>query len=336
MSNETRYIQVSEDAVKKIEGEMSFKGAATYYPKTGRIYTGRAPDLVENNFKGAQMVLPSDISAVKAQVILEEVLGRARLAYNLRQAARVFPASKIEFSIDKYTNLTAHRVEPLEEPEISAIAGERLSFALYKDVTFIVVSDEARMSAAHDILGMSVEDAGPSIADSENVDIKTAIEAATAISGADWATVTSGRSANSPYEDLYAAADAIVAAGKVEPDTVIAHYRAWGDFFGNDFVKGQLVGAQMPQLQARSFSIPGLPGWKGISEPSLTNTIAIVTCTNPRFPGYVLADGPTESARFRNELAGYDAFLIRHWYQSKLLLATATSNTIRKLTGVHA
>lgn len=43
-------------------------------------------------------------------------------------------------------------------------------------------------------------------------------------------------------------------------------------------------------------------------------------------------DGPSESACYRNEPAGYDAFIIRHWYHPQPVI----SGAIRKLTGVHA
>jgi hypothetical protein len=39
-----------------------------------------------------------------------------------------------------------------------------------------------------------------------------------------------------------------------------------------------------------------------------------------------------EAARYRDEKAGYDAYIIRQWLEPKLVL----SDAIRELTGVHA
>ena len=50
-----------------------------------------------------------------------------------------------------------------------------------------------------------------------------------------------------------------------------------------------------------------------------------------RFP-QGLGEGPTEAARYRDEKAGYDAYIIRQWLEPKLVLGDA----IRELTGVHA
>ena len=49
-------------------------------------------------------------------------------------------------------------------------------------------------------------------------------------------------------------------------------------------------------------------------------------------PALVLGEGPTEAARYRDEKAGYDAYIIRQWLEPKLVL----SDAIRELTGVHA
>lgn len=76
--------------------------------------------------------------------------------------------------------------------------------------------------------------------------------------------------------------------------------------------------------------MPGLPGVTGISDTVLTNTIALVGSLAA--PALVLGLGPTESARYRDEKAGYDAFIIRQWLQPILV----QSGAIRRLTGVHA
>jgi len=102
----------------------------------------------------------------------------------------------------------------------------------------------------------------------------------------------------------------------------------WGDFFGNPFVKGQLKGEVLPGTKI--FTLPGLPGVRGYSDWACLNTVAFALSTTA--PALVLGDGPTEAARYRDEKAGYDAYIIRQWLQPQLVLAGA----IRELTGVQA
>lgn len=187
----------------------------------------------------------------------------------------------------------------------------------------VVIPREARYQpGADNLMSLDIEDAGRGLAAAENDQVKDVAEAATGISGHDW-----GTSVN-PYDDIAAAMDAV----KPYPvDFVAANPLAWLDFFSNSFVKGTNQPVQTPQgLMGGVFAVPGMPQVKGVSDASLTATIALVGSTQA--PAILHADGPTESARFSNELAGYDAYVVRHWLQPQISVA----NGIRKLTGVHA
>lgn len=308
-------------ALEDVLKDCPFRGGVFYNPITKQILK---LDTM-GNFRGGQLVLPTDVSGIRAQVILEEVLGYARPRYTLRNICRIVSATQLKFRVDKATVITAHeKVPPLEEPEIKASLFTPIEFSLWKNAVLIVISDEARMTAAHDIMALQVQDAGKALAASENGQIKTIAEAAEETSGgADWGTST-----NNPYDNIGAAMDDI---SPFPTDFMAAHPRVWLDFFSNNYVKGQALGVQAPQqLMGGVFTIPGLPGVTGISDIALTSTIALVGSTQA--PGMMFGDGPVESARFRNELAGYDAFIVRHWMQPQVVI----SQGIRKLTGVHA
>jgi len=214
------------------------------------------------------------------------------------------------------------KVPPLVEAEIVAEAYTDVDFDLWKNVVHVAISDEARKKAAHDILGLHASDAARDLARMENKQIDEALDGATDIAGADWGDTT-----KNPYNDIVAVMTTIEGAG-YPVDAIVAHPLVWGDFFGNPFVKGQLQGQVMPG--GRVFSVPGLPGVTGYSDFSCLNTIAFVL--SRAAPALVLGEGPTEAARYRDEKAGYDAYIIRQWLQPKLVLAGA----IRELTGVHA
>jgi len=185
----------------------------------------------------------------------------------------------------------------------------------------VVLRDEARKKAAHDILGLHVSDAARDLARMESKQIDEVMDGATDVAGSDWGGT------NNPYDDINPVISTI--AGNGYPvDAIVAHPLVWGDFFSNDDVKGTLVGQKMPD--GRIFPVPGLPGATGYSDHACLNTSAFVLST--KAPALVLGEGPTEEARYRDEKAGYDAYIIRQWLEPKLVL----SDAIRELTGVHA
>lgn len=287
------------------------------------------PD-TSRRFEAAGIVTPTDISDVEAVVIMEEVLGLARPEYNLRQACRVVPMDTLTHKIDVYTKLSAsEKVEPLEEPEIQKHGRTRVSFDLWKNVVHVAAEDAAQKRSAHNDLALQIEDAAKALAYSENSQIATVIEAATNTSaGSDWGTVTDGRSANSPYEDIMTAFDTIRGTNGFKPDKILAHPYVWMDFFGNDYVKGQLQGEVLPNLD-QAFTVPGLPGMTGISDWALTNTQCLVLDSRN---AVVLGEGPTSAEKYRNAAAGYDAYIIRQWLEPQIVQEGA----IYKLTAVHA
>lgn len=271
----------------------------------------------------AAAIMPDDISDIEPTVILEEVLGYARPRYNLRNAFRQLRSDKLTLRVDIATNLEAHeKVEPMEEADITASDWETVSFDLWKNVAHVVMADESGKRAAHDIMGLHVADCAKALLKSENEQCATILEGGdTTGAGDDWG------GSNNPYDNIIEACDSIEGTGGFEPNLIVAHPFVWMDFFGNDFVKGQLAGEVIPMGQ--SFPIPGLAGWTGLKDYALTNTIAIVI-DKDQFAGLCL--GPLEAAPYRKESAGYDAYIVRQWLEPKRLQELAAY----RLTAVHA
>jgi len=277
-----------------------------------------APNVFE-----AQAITPTDISAIEAVVILEEVLGLARPQYVLRDVCRPVRMDSLTARVDVATALAGQeKVPPLIEAEISAQAYTAVNFDLWKNVVHVVISDEARKKAAHDIMSLHTADAARDLARMENKQIDEAVDGAADVAGQDWGDV-----AKNPYADIVGVMSAIEDNGYTV-DAIVAHPLVWGDFFGNPFVKGQLQGQVMPG--SKVFSVPGLPGVTGYISAACLNTSAFVL--SRAAPALVLGEGPTEAALYRDEKAGYDAYIIRQWLEPKLVIAGA----IRELTGVHA
>jgi hypothetical protein len=312
--------------VKEIERTAKLRCAVTYMPNDKKFYYGNAQQ-ADLQQRTGQLIGVSEIEAIEAKDVLQEVLGRAVPQFVLASICRPIRMNNLSARIDVQTGYAGQRkVAELVEAQIVKAAYTPVQFDLWKNVVHLAISDEARLRAAHDIFGQQTDDAANELARMENMDIADATADVTEIAGHDWATGT-----NNPYEDLGAAMDAIEEAEEPEKgypvDFIAAHSRVWLDFFSNPFVKGTEP-VRIPE--ATSFGIPGLPGVQGYSDRRLSNTIALVG--SRRAPALVLGEGPIESARYRNEPSGYDAFIIRQWLQPQLLIADG----IRKLTGVHA
>jgi hypothetical protein len=271
----------------------------------------------------AQLISPGDIANVEAVTILDEVLGLARPSYTLRGICRMVRMDTLTARVDIATKLAGReKVPPLVEAELSAQDYTPVEFDLWKNVVHVAISDEAVKKAAHDILGLHVSDAARDLSRMENKQIAEELATATDVTGADWGTST-----NNPFDDLVATITTIEGNGH-PVDWVAAHPLVWGDYFSNPFVRGSLQGVQLPA--GRTFQVPGLPGVTGYSDSQLTNTSAYVG--SGAAPALVLGEGPTEAVRYRDEKAGYDAYIIRQWLQPKLVIGDA----VRELTGVHA
>jgi hypothetical protein len=226
--------------------------------------------------------------------------------------------------VDVATKLAGQEKVPAAvEAELSAEAYSVVNFDLWKNVVHIVITDEAVKKAAHSLLTMHIEDAARDLARMENKQIATELETATAVAGVDWGDAT-----KNPFDDFVGAISTIEGNG-YPVDFVAAHPLVWGDFLSNPYVRGTLQGVQWPS--GKVFSVPGLPGVTGYSDSALTNTVAIVG--SKAAPAAILGDGPVEAAQYRNEPAGYDAYIIRQWLQPEVSALTGAS---RKITGVHA
>ena len=296
--------------------------------------TGRYNRQVEPQVFEAQMIQPGDVSSIEAVTILDEVLGLARPMYKLRQICRLVRMDSLTANVDIATKLTGQeKVPPLVEAELSAESYARVSFDLWKNVAHIALSDEAVKKAAHDILGLHVSDAARELSRMENKQIAEELPSATdqAAGGAWDAMTTPPNSDNNPFEDILTALETIDGKGYPANWSVMAP-KVWKAFITNSFVK-ELVHAGIARLGALGgeFSLPGYPNVRVLVDHSVTpDTSCYLMSTEA--PCLVLGEGPTEAARFRDEKAGYDAYIIRQWLEPKLVL----SDAIREITGAHS
>jgi len=235
--------------------------------------------------------------------------------------------AKLTARIDVATAYTgSEKVPPLVEAAINAQAYSKVDFDLWKNVVHVVISDEAVMKAAHDIMALNVNDAAKELARMENKQIADEMATATEVAGADWGTDT-----NDPFDNITPVLATIMDNGYT-PSHIAMHPLAWADFISNSNVQKYVQAGMLtiPMEGRGKLALPIFPDLEIVVDHSLLNTSCFIVAAQA--PALVLGDGPTESAKYRNEPSGYDAFIIRQWLQPKLVLA----GSIREITGIHA
>ena len=280
----------------------------------------------------AQMITPGDIADIEAVTILDEVLGLARPQYVLRGICRPIRMDSLTARIDVATALAGQeKVPALVEAEITAEAYTDVDFDLWKNVVHVVLSDEARKKAAHDILGLHVSDAARDLARMENKQVAEEAEAnitekVAASVYSDWGAVTSGVSDTNPFDAIGASIDYIRGQG-YPADFVAMDPTLWRKFILNTWVR-DIVHAGLGTVGSTGgeFTLPGYPRMSFFVDPALTDTPTATVgpiVGSRAAPGMVLGEGPTEAARYRDEKAGYDAYIIRQWLEPQVVLDEA-------------
>ena len=282
----------------------------------------------------AQIIQPSDIEAIEAVVVLDEVLGLARPQYKLRQICRGIRMDSLVATIPIATKLTGQRkVAPLVEARISAEVYTAVDFNLWKNVAHVVLADESMKKAGPDILRMNIDDAGRDLPRMENLDVDDSLDGATEVgAGGAWdAMTTPPTSDNNPFDDFLDIFETLDGKG-YPPEWAVMAPKVWKAFITNSYVK-DLVHAGIATIgpTGGQFTIPGWPTCKVMMDHAVTpNTSCYVLSESA--PALVFGEGPTEAARYRDEKAGYDAYIIRQWLQPQLVLEDA----IREITGAHS
>ena len=296
---------------------------------TGKYYRQYNPQVFE-----AQVITPEDIESIEAVTILDEVLGLARPKYKLRQICRPVRMDALTADVDVATGLTGQeKVPPMVEAEIRTQAYTRVHFDLWKNVAHVVLEDSAMKKAAHDVLSLNVNDAGKELPRMENKHIAEEMPAATdQAAGGTWdAMTTPPTSDNNPFDDLLDAMDTL--DGKGYPaNWMVCASKVWKAFITNSYVK-DLVHAGIATIRETGgqFTVPGYPTVKVLVDHAVTpNTSCYILSSDA--PALVFGDGPTEAALYRQEPAGYSAYIIRQWLQPQLVLDDA----IREITGAHS
>jgi len=268
-----------------------------------------------------KLIVSTDIpESMKAEVIVEEVLGLARPRYTLRQLCRVIDfGDAIQGKIPIATTLAGQeKVPPLVEAELSAQSYVDLNFELWKNVVHVAISKEAELKSKFDIMQLKVQDAARDLARMENKQIGAELDTLTAIAGSDWSVDT-----NDPLEDIMAAIEAIESLG-YEPKVIAMATGVYAAFVHNDKVKEAY---ERGATVARG-KIPAVAGLRIVVDTHITPKTAIVL--DPDAPCIALADGPQLVEKYPGGAKFFDGYAIAQFLQPKIALDDAG----RKLTGL--
>ena len=251
--------------------------------------------------QGAGTVQVSDITAVDIAILLQEVIGAEMPFFNLRNTCRHITMNELEMTVPLYTKMGAanEKVPELQEAQVRVGDYTNIVFALWKNVSHIVISDEAKKRANVDVFGYDKQDCAIALAHSEETQIGAELTGTdiTSVSGTTWDTMGTYYSQYNPYKDLEAVITTLSQNGFTGPYDVVAHNNVWAGFWANTYVKGFATPTMnIDYTQPGPFPIPGQPGCRGWSSPWVTTTEAYVL---QRDKAIILGDGPTEAAAYR-------------------------------------
>ncbi len=301
----------------------------------GRYYKGHVSEQITGggtvHLAGA--ILPDDIADVQAVTVLSEVMGLARVKYKLKDLLRPVRMPKLTARVDIASVASASRkVPPMVEADISAEDYTKVDFDLWKNVRHVVIADESAMKASPDLMAIAVDGAAGALAYAENQDVKDELETniTEKVAGTpylDWGAFAAGVSTNDPMLQIQASI-AYIAGQGYEPDFIAMHPTLWSKFITNTWIR-DLVHAGILFDIGRTGARFTLPGWPTIDifvDWGLTEvpTGAIGPIVGSRSaPGAVLGEGPWTAERYRNPVAGYDAYIVKQWLEPKIVLDAA-------------
>jgi len=215
--------------------------------------------------------------------ILDEVLGRARPSYRLRPICRSIRMDNLTARIDIATALTGQEKVP---PLVEA----ELASEAYTAVEF-----DLWKNVVHVVIS-------------------------------DEAAKKAAHDDTNPFLAIQASIEYIEGKG-YEPDFMALNPSLWGKFVTNSYVK-DLVHAGVATIgkDGGRFTLPGYPTIRVITDSHMTQTPTASKgpiIGDSRAPALVLGQGPTEAAQYRNEKAGYNAYIIRQYLEPKLVIDNA-------------
>lgn len=276
----------------------------------------------------ASIVNTQTINETRSLGIVDGVLGLQERDFYAKLATTSFAANNLIFTVDRYNEGTAQaKVGEMQPPDLISHGETRVTKTLYKNIGHIAESEEARLMALHDTMGLRQEKTIKDMARLLNSQISTELETAPSLAGSDWGAVsgTPPDSANNPTANIDAAVTIIEGHG-FNTDYMAAHNRVVNDLMSNKFIVGRANIGNDAKYSSNIIDYSNLPTI--IKDQGFTSTIAVIGNKEATW----LAEGPTVVAAYDEDVVGYRGWLIKQWRLPYIVEPEA----IRKITGVSA
>jgi len=271
----------------------------------------------------------NDVTDLKAQVVIAEVMGLARVQYRLRELCKVIQMPKLVADIRTAVDYTGStKVPELVEADIKSQAYTKSSFDLWKNVVHLALSAEANLKTDVDILSLEIASAAKELARMENSQIASEIETngTTKAAVGTWNAKVAGVSTNDPVVDILAGAQPLFDAGYQATD-VAFHFTVYSALVTNTHISSLLERGTV----VRTAQLPAVAGLQITVDENITNTMAYVI--DPSAPAVILGEGPTLAVKYGDESPKFfSGYAIAQFLQPKV----AVANGLRVLTGVYS
>lgn len=280
--------------------------------------------------KSAAVGVNADFAAIDVVNVLAEMVNTELRNFVLDQALTTIGTPQLNLRVDTWTRFINSQGVPEGEPALTKRPGvSRTSFDLTKDVGHIAFSDEAQLRAVHDLFKQAIDTAVTDMKRIRSNKIATELETATAVSGGNWSTITTGdHNDTAPQSNLGTVADTVF-ANNGAANIITSHDKVWRAFTMSFYVKGLLQAIPLPDISLAKVitNVPGMPGMNWYVDNEHTATLATLFDKAAVY----LMDGPKRVAQYRLEQEGIDGYVIRDWNLPKIVVG----GRIRKLTGVQ-
>ncbi len=286
-----------------------YSGAAWHDPVYKKFYGGHI-----GNYQGGIL---TDVSTIESKVVLEELLGLMRPDYTLEQAVTVVNTPELVLEVDTETVGSGHAdVQPLEESVIRNKTFSRKHMECALNEAHIVVEDRAAMKASHDLLRLNITDCAREIAKMRNADINTEMLTDDDVDGLNW--TDSDDLTDSPLIDITTGIKTVMCNG-YKPDYVALNPIDWNYFLNHEAVQMMAMSGILNMGQTPTLSVPGYPSVKILIDCAVTYNHCFVGSKR----AIILAQGPTESVRYRHEPKRYTGFIIRDYVDVEIVVPGA-------------
>jgi len=263
-----------------------------------------------------KILVDSDIpDAMKAEVIMEEVLGLARPEYTLRKYCRVINfGDKITGKVPIGTALAGQeKVKPLVEAEVAAESYVEVDFNLWKNVIHVLMPKEVELKSIQGLMKMHVQDGAKDLARMENKQIAEEIQNFTGVpASVTWDNTAGG----DPIEDIAGVQNAIINLGYkpkyIVMDTDVYRYFAVNDQVRAVYERGATV---------KTGRIPSVIGLTIDVEVELEDKTCWVV--DDKGPAIALADGPMLVERYKKAAVFADGYVSAQFLEPKLVIDDA-------------